>query len=1542
MNGVQLTSWQALKNGMASTGKVMLKSLLKPTNLVIAGVGAMIAVLYKTNEAVEEVRERADELSNTFNNNKSDIEGYKDKIKDLYKTINDSGSSLEEVTTARQTLMTVQDELIDKFGDEKETIDLVTQAIYGQSNALDILTQKKWQETKNEFNESDIWNDYANWQEGYSDNIDRMVHEMENAWGNIKMSTSDYFGGEYDDIIKRLEEAGWEYSSAYETFVKGGSVEDLYEEILDIQTLVGDDMPKNFLDSLTKDANELKATIDSYEGMWDNYILNDKIFADDNLADSWKEVNDAYTKYQNAVASGDKTAIEEATSGFATSINEVLNDENVSDSVKDYFKDMYPALYREVEKWEFKTNIIPEFDTKGLNGKTQADILEMLQTDGTQDGEDVFNSIVDSAIKYGLILDDDTEGIQKILDLLVEWGILQGTITDTASQNPDEITDLFTNLTTSKETLEDFISAVESASNAYSTLMNPNVSTSDMLSSILSITEAVSEMGGKLNWEFIESSDNSLKLLGDTIDYVSEKYTKSALVDAGFGEEFAETLANSIVESQKAARELENVNTQIDSLQTAYDDLTDIVKTYNKTGYITFDQLQTLLELEPQYLACLVDENGQLQLNQQAMAALANQRLNDAETQAVQQAIAELGVLSLQDEKTAAEENAQAFSDAVTDLSLYNTELANTIAETSVAATAIRDLNAAISGAESKGASDNQIDTVLNNLDTKLQLINSARNKISSGGLKEIISSSSTKDDFEETLDWVETVVSRIQRTITNLGKTVSATYKNWSTRNNALAQEMSAINQEIATQQNAYNTYMNKANSVNLSEHYKELVRNGGFSIEDITDETLADNIKLYQEYYEKALDASDAVEDLRSNLAELAMTKFENVSKEYDDRIALIEHHTSMLEGYVSRAEAAGFWASEVYYQKMAEKELENINQLQSKYNDLTNALNESIANGSIERYSEDWYEMRIQIDDVESSIQEANTALVEFNQTLQQIHWDIFDRASDYKDLFIEESNFLAELISRRDLYNEVGSLTADGLAVQGLHAVNYNAYMEKSEAYAEEILKLNEEIANDPNDLELIDRRNELIGLQQEAIENAMSEKDSIVDLYKNGYDKMLSSLDALIDKRKTLLDETKSLYDYEKSISEQTSNIASLRKQLQAYSGDNSESAKATIQKLKISLSEAESSLRESEFERYIEEEQKLLDSLADDTEEWVNTRLDNIDGLVSEAIQATNDNSATISGVITSTAETLGYTLSEYANMLWSGDNDNTTLLLKAYEDVSLGVDVGVTRLETVLNSIDQKIQTMVEDLNAQATVESESISQPEITYNETNNYDTGDYEPPQSTSSGITFNGGTFYEDSYKGGDTGNSKNQWTGHEVEVTKESGTGMVHIVDKTTGTVLGWVDKDQLRGYATGTTNAKKGFNLVSEKGDELIRDKDGNIILAKGEQIFPFKGGETVFNAAKTAELLSGNLIPLSAEQLWGNIVKTPKLPEMVGRNTGSNIQQDINVHFELPNVTDANSLITELQQSKRFEKIIQSMTADQMLGKGSLGKFTY
>lgn len=125
--------------------------------------------------------------------------------------------------------------------------------------------------------------------------------------------------------------------------------------------------------------------------------------------------------------------------------------------------------------------------------------------------------------------------------------------------------------------------------------------------------------------------------------------------------------------------------------------------------------------------------------------------------------------------------------------------------------------------------------------------------------------SDSKKEPTKKDYDWIETLISRINRQVSNLGKTVSATYKTWSTRNNALAQELGSVNQQISAEQQAYNKYMQLANSVGLPEGYASLVRNGTINVSTIQDDDLNDKIEKYQNYYNKAIEASDAVQDLQ-----------------------------------------------------------------------------------------------------------------------------------------------------------------------------------------------------------------------------------------------------------------------------------------------------------------------------------------------------------------------------------------------------------------------------------------------------------------------------------------------------------------------------------------------------------------------------------------------------------------------------------------------------------------------------------------------------
>ena len=111
-------------------------------------------------------------------------------------------------------------------------------------------------------------------------------------------------------------------------------------------------------------------------------------------------------------------------------------------------------------------------------------------------------------------------------------------------------------------------------------------------------------------------------------------------------------------------------------------------------------------------------------------------------------------------------------------------------------------------------------------------------------------SSSDAADEFEETLDWIEIAIDRIERAISRLDLTANSIYKKWSTRNEALADEIDKVNEEINLQQAAYNRYMQEAKSVGLSSSWMKKVQDGKVDIETITDEDLANKIKEYQEW--------------------------------------------------------------------------------------------------------------------------------------------------------------------------------------------------------------------------------------------------------------------------------------------------------------------------------------------------------------------------------------------------------------------------------------------------------------------------------------------------------------------------------------------------------------------------------------------------------------------------------------------------------------------------------------------------------------------
>lgn len=71
------------------------------------------------------------------------------------------------------------------------------------------------------------------------------------------------------------------------------------------------------------------------------------------------------------------------------------------------------------------------------------------------------------------------------------------------------------------------------------------------------------------------------------------------------------------------------LNDSLDKIQSAYQVASTAIEEYNENGYLSVDTFQSLMELEPEYLNLLMDENGTLALTSENLYKLTEARIND-------------------------------------------------------------------------------------------------------------------------------------------------------------------------------------------------------------------------------------------------------------------------------------------------------------------------------------------------------------------------------------------------------------------------------------------------------------------------------------------------------------------------------------------------------------------------------------------------------------------------------------------------------------------------------------------------------------------------------------------------------------------------------------------------------------------------------------------------------------------------------------------------------------------------------------------------
>lgn len=506
-----------------------------------------------------------------------------------------------------------------------------------------------------------------------------------------------------------------------------------------------------------------------------------------------------------------------------------------------------------------------------------------------------------------------------------------------------------------------------------------------------------------------------------------------------------------------------------------------------------------------------------------------------------------------------------------------------------------------------------------------------------------------SSDDTEESFDWIEVKINRLEEELDRLGEVADNVYEGWTTRNEKVRKEIEKTTDEIEAQSKAAKIYQDKADAVDWGSTdeatkslYIEKIQKGEIidvnSIETIkNNEDLTNAITEYQDYFEKSVAASDTVTSLGITVQDYYKELFENIESEYDDLISNIEKKTDVIDERINRTEEHGFFVDKEYYDNLLTYETQTYDKLVEERTKLVNQLNEQVNLGVIKQGSEAWSEMYQVIEDVNKAIEESMTNTVKLNNEIRQLAWDRFDWIEDRMNDFAEEADFLIGLLQGEESFDDRGYFNNRGYANAALIGAKYDDALAEAQRYADAIKEIDKDLATKEGkyDKNLIDRKEELVSAYRSAIEAAEDEKQAMKSLVEEGVKKHLEYLSKLIDKYKDALSTMKSTYEYAKNINDQTKNISNLEKQLAAYQGDTSEETRKKRQELQNQLNSAQQQLEETQWDKYISETGEMLDNLYNNYETYLNDKLSSVTELMTSMIDMINQGTYTVPGAVT-------------------------------------------------------------------------------------------------------------------------------------------------------------------------------------------------------------------------------------------------------------------------------------------------------------------
>ena len=387
-----------------------------------------------------------------------------------------------------------------------------------------------------------------------------------------------------------------------------------------------------------------------------------------------------------------------------------------------------------------------------------------------------------------------------------------------------------------------------------------------------------------------------------------------------------------------------------------------------------------------------------------------------------------------------------------------------------------------------------------------------------------------------------------------------------------------------------------------------------------------------------------------------DINLERFNAIKSLWDREMSDLNAQKEVLASQVALMEAYGRVYDRKNYDEQYDIEMDNIKLLKQQREQLTAYL------AILPEGSSQWWEAKDAINAVNSGITEAINNAYELKQQANAISDNLYDMYETLHNRINNELSFYEQLMEGYEDFDPVKHIATDqGLSRLFLYAsqlseaqtmAEKNAEIVKEyqkaldEANASGAERINATIMGSKVDKTITEAEQSLDDYYDKWRENILATKEmenNLIEWEISKLEEELSLAQEIVDARKDALNAEKNLHDYQRSIQDSTQNINNLQKQITVLKGDTSQEGKARVQALQKQLKDAQKSLEETEYEKYISAEQEMLDNLMEEYTTLIDEEKTHRDELLERAKLDIIANADKIGDTLNTTIEETGY-----------------------------------------------------------------------------------------------------------------------------------------------------------------------------------------------------------------------------------------------------------------------------------------------------------